>query len=47
MALFGITTKKAPEGPLAKFARKLKLIPKVIEPNPNRADRLYGKGKQS
>lgn len=49
MALFGITTKKLPEGPLVAFARKLRtLAPKIVKPDPTRADRLYGgKGKQS
>jgi hypothetical protein len=47
MALFGITTKKPPESPLAAFARTRKLTPKLVKPD-TRAERLYGaKGKQS
>lgn len=48
MALFGIPTRKPKEGPLVAFAKKLRtLAPKIIKPDSSRADRLYGKGKQS
>lgn len=47
MALFGISTKKPPEGPLAVFARNAAKLPRPkAKIDSNRATRMYGaKGK--